>query len=479
MPVAWPGSSRRWAAVVIIGMVLFPATARGESPQEIADWTAVGANVATGTLLGQPISLSGTHVFDLPISRVDGSWPDFAGPDFTPPLTTTDVIQIGATTPAESYTLQFGSPVIDPVLYVGSLGSRLDFPAGTQITKISGDSGFTVSGSTVTGTPRSALGPDGVNDANGTVQLAGTFASISFSATYVLVSPEDGVLLQAGASAPPMTPPPPPPPPTTTTTPPPPTTPPPATTPTPSAVPVPGRTAAATVSSGVVLIKTGSTYRPLTGATSVPIGSTIDARKGTVTITTAADPLPAGDPRHRLQTGTFSAGIFAIKQQPQRHRKQTPSTDVLLETAPHAIAHARCTRTGPPTKGIVRMLHGVVKGVYRVLAGASTIALTHGTFTVQDRCDGTLTHLTRGRATVTITRGRHRILHLSAGRSYLAQARLFAAKQKAARGELTRSRATGPAPSSARPTVDARGARLRRVASAPKGRARPRLGRRW
>ena len=432
---------------MIIGAALFPAAARGSSPQEIADWTAVGANTATGTLLGQPISLSGTHVFDVPISRVDGSWPDFAGPDFTPPLVTTDVIQIGATVPAESYTFQFGSAVSDPVLYVGSLGSRLDFPAGTQITKISGDSGFTVSGSTVTGTPRSAVGPDGVNDANGTVQLAGTFASISFSATYVPISPEDGVLLQAGASAPPVTPPPPPPPPPTTTTPPPsttttppppatPTTPSPPTTPAAATVPVAGQTAAATVSGGVVLIKTGTTYQPLTGATSVPIGSTIDARKGTVTITTAADSLPAGDPRHRLQTGTFSAGIFAIKQQAERHRDQVPPADVLLRTAPHAIAHARCTRTGPPTKGIVRMLHGVVKGAYRVLAGASTTALTHGTFTVQDRCDGTLTHLTRGHATVTITRGRHRhrTLRLSAGQSYLAKVRLFAAKQKAARG---------------------------------------------
>ena len=56
----------------------------------------------------------------------------------------TDEIQISGSTPAYSYTLQFGAPVTNPVLELGSLGSRLDFPAGTQITRLSGDSGFAV-----------------------------------------------------------------------------------------------------------------------------------------------------------------------------------------------------------------------------------------------------------------------------------------------------------------------------------------------
>jgi hypothetical protein len=50
--------------------------------------------VATGTLLGASISLSGEHVFAPPVSNVAGTWPDWNGTDFTPPLTMSDEIQI-------------------------------------------------------------------------------------------------------------------------------------------------------------------------------------------------------------------------------------------------------------------------------------------------------------------------------------------------------------------------------------------------
>jgi hypothetical protein len=80
------------------------------------------------------------------------------------------VIQIGASSPAESYTPTFGSPATDPVIEIVSLGSRLDFPSGTQIAKISGQSSFTVSGSSIIGAPSSAPRPDGVSDSSGTVQ---------------------------------------------------------------------------------------------------------------------------------------------------------------------------------------------------------------------------------------------------------------------------------------------------------------------
>jgi hypothetical protein len=54
----------------------------------------VSGNVATGTLLGASISLSGEHVFAPPVSNVAGTWPDWNGTDFTPPLTMSDEIQI-------------------------------------------------------------------------------------------------------------------------------------------------------------------------------------------------------------------------------------------------------------------------------------------------------------------------------------------------------------------------------------------------
>src|SRR4051794_28497527 len=189
-----------WCAAVLCALLLGAAPASA-SALAVADWTAVAGNVATGTLSGHPISLPGTHVFPPPVSTLDATWPYFAGPDFTPQLAKSDVIQVAGFT-GDHYTLQFGVPVTDPVLHVGSLGSRLDFPTGTQISRVSGDGGFTVSGASVIGTVRGTIGPDGTSDASGTIRLLGTFASISFATTPLFTGPEDGILIQVLAPPP-------------------------------------------------------------------------------------------------------------------------------------------------------------------------------------------------------------------------------------------------------------------------------------
>ena len=172
------------------------ATARAEAAAPaITDWTAVSANTARGTLQGTSVSLSGTHVWDTPTSRVDGSWPYFAGPAFSPALPSTDEIQISGA-PGYSYTLRFGAAVTDPILELGSLGSRIDFPAGTRLTRLSGESGFTVTGTSVSGTPSNTIGSSGNSDASGTIKLSGSFTSISFTTTPNYTGPEDGILVQ-------------------------------------------------------------------------------------------------------------------------------------------------------------------------------------------------------------------------------------------------------------------------------------------
>ena len=88
------------------------------------------------------------------------------------------------------------------MLELGSLASRLDFPAGTHLTRLSGDSGFSVSGSSVLGMLSNVIGPDGTNDSNGTIKLSGTFTSISFTATQLYTGPEDGILVQLVVAAP-------------------------------------------------------------------------------------------------------------------------------------------------------------------------------------------------------------------------------------------------------------------------------------
>jgi hypothetical protein len=47
----------------------------------------------------------------------------------------------------------------------------------------------------------------------------------------------------------------------------------------------------------------------LTNAASIPVGSILDARKGTVTLSTA---LPGDD----TQTGTFRGGLFEVRSPP-------------------------------------------------------------------------------------------------------------------------------------------------------------------
>ena len=171
------------------------STAAGQSPEELqfADWTSVASNTATGTLRGSPVSFSGPDVQSPPASTVDGSQTVFASSSFTPPLATSDAVYFRGYQ-SYAYTLHLGSPMRDPVLHLASLASQLDFPSGTSITRVSGESGFSVSGSSVIGSL------DSSSDADGTVRLNGTFQDISFSATKVYPADvPDGIYLQVGA----------------------------------------------------------------------------------------------------------------------------------------------------------------------------------------------------------------------------------------------------------------------------------------
>jgi hypothetical protein len=165
------------------------------------DWTAVSSNTASGTLLGTSVSLSGSHVWNTPTSRVDESWPYFAGPAFSPGLPKSDEIQISGA-PGYSYAIRFGAPVTDPILELGSLGSRITFPSGTLVTRLSGETGFTVSGTSVSGTPTNTIGANGLNDASGTIKLTGTYTTITFATTPLYTGPEDGILVHVGSPRP-------------------------------------------------------------------------------------------------------------------------------------------------------------------------------------------------------------------------------------------------------------------------------------
>jgi hypothetical protein len=182
-------------------------------------------------------------------------------------------------------------------------------------------------------------------------------------------------------------------------------------------------------------------YVPLKGIAAVPVGSTVDARKGRVSLTTAADYKPAGAPRRRTQSGTFSAALFAIRQARAKRAAvaSRPRTDLVLQSPP-GVNDACTGRT--PLKGVLRTLTGTAKGNFRAIGAASTTTITDATWITQDRCDGTLTEVGRGKASV-FDRSLKRAVIIRAGQAYLAKARLFSARSKRGRPAPARRSALG------------------------------------
>jgi hypothetical protein len=207
--------------------------------------------------------------------------------------------------------------------------------------------------------------------------------------------------------------------------------------------PVPGVSAVAKVLSGQVFVKlpvhtplgftalrapfqdTG--FVPLKGAASLPVGSIVDARAGSLSLASAANGFAPTSRLARRQSAQIRAGIFAIKQAKLKRaaRRAKPiATDLALVSPP--AAEAACRRTAKGTA--VRSLTIVAKGLYHAIGGASTATARSATFATTDRCDGTLTQVGRGRVTLDV-KGRKADVTVRAGRAFFAKARLFAVKK--------------------------------------------------
>jgi hypothetical protein len=255
------------------------------------------------------------------------------------------------------------------------------------------------------------------DDANGSVRLTGVFQSISFTTTF---AGSDGIYLQAGAPAPP---PPPPPPAPFTFVPPkrlsdlPP--------------PVLGRRVNVEPVSGEVTFASpgdaasaraaqkGLRFRPLREARQLPVGSFFDTRRGRVRLQTATTR------RGRRQAGVFFSGVF------QTIQSRRGSARGLTELRLKGSSFRSCARAGHGSreasssrhsKRRIRRLRGNARGRFST-RGRHSAATVRGTvWSVSDRCDGTLTKVTRGKVAVRDFRRRKSIL-LRAGKSYLARAR--------------------------------------------------------
>lgn len=171
-------------------------------------------------------------------------------------------------------------------------------------------------------------------------------------------------------------------------------------------------------------------FVPLKGQASVPVGSTVDARKGTVAMASAQNS------RGTQRNARLSAGIFRIRQQrAKRGSAAVVGMDLVLQSAPGAeAACARSSRSGPikgRSRNTVRSLTAATtKGLYRVIGGAAITTAPDATWVTRDRCDGTRTEVGRGRVSV-YDREEKTTVRVPSGRSYLVKAKLFAARRAA------------------------------------------------
>jgi hypothetical protein len=214
----------------------------------------------------------------------------------------------------------------------------------------------------------------------------------------------------------------------------------------PPPVPVPGRSVVAKVVSGTVLVKypagyvpraTGaaSGFVPFKGAANIPTGSQLDTTKGRVALTSAADTGGA-----KTQTSDFYQGIFQVKQSvPKKKPKKAKAliTDLVMKGQ---IARSRCAplkgarsavvdakKKGP--KSVLGKLWGNGKGKFRTTGKYSSATVRGTIWLVEDRCEGTLTKVTRGTVQVRDLK-RKKTVTVKAGHSYLARAQRAASKTK-------------------------------------------------
>jgi hypothetical protein len=161
--------------------------------------------------------------------------------------------------------------------------------------------------------------------------------------------------------------------------------------------------------------QTGLTFVPLTEAEQVPVGSFLDTRKGTVKLQTAKN--RAG----KRQTGSFLAGLFQVRQ--SRKRSAKGLTDLVLKGSSFSKCRAsRGQRAGAAlSRRQIRRLRGSATGSFRT-TGRNSSATVRGTiWDITDRCDGTLTHVKRGRVVVRDFRRKKNVV-VTTGKSYLAKA---------------------------------------------------------
>jgi streptogramin lyase len=187
-------------------------------------------------------------------------------------------------------------------------------------------------------------------------------------------------------------------------------------------------TVGATVTAGTILVKLPGHhgFKRLHAGELIPLGSTIDARHGTVLIQSAI----AG-PSGEYASGLFSDGIFTVTQPAggtvivlvlnssfKSCPKATPTKGPLASAA--ALATSKKKTKKPVSHKVVNQVFGNAHGQFKTRGSYATAADQGTAWRTSDRCDGTQISVSAGMVTVT-DRVHHRTFVLTAGHRYLAR----------------------------------------------------------
>jgi hypothetical protein len=181
----------------------------------------------------------------------------------------------------------------------------------------------------------------------------------------------------------------------------------------PGVAPVLGQTVNLDVRAGTVKVKGPGApgYVALTQSASVAVGSLIDMRHGSVSLLSA---LPHG----AVQRAVFHGGLSEVRQD----RRGGGLTELVLRgPLPTCAARgARAATTNSPPAPRRRLWGHDTHGKFRTRGGQSVATVRGTDWYVEDRCDGTLTRVTKGSVSVFDLRLRRGVI-VRAGHSYLAR----------------------------------------------------------
>jgi hypothetical protein len=186
--------------------------------------------------------------------------------------------------------------------------------------------------------------------------------------------------------------------------------------------PVLGETVIVAPGQGKVLVRRPGArrFRKLAGATVLPSGTVVDARRGRIRLTTALD--EAGE----FQTGRFWGSRFQIRQSAAGNGM----TSLALRGGDFGRCPARSSvlahtsvvpRENPTTRRVVRRLWARDRGGRFRTYGNNSVATARGTaWVTKDRCDGTVTRVREGAVAIKDRRTGKTVI-VRAGGSYLAR----------------------------------------------------------